>query len=80
MRILPTYLGKPTNQSPTLGAHHRLCPWVMGGHGCDINVHGWALLGMVAILLFMAAILLGMGGQGFHIIMGGHGFHIIVHA
>ena len=28
----------------------------------------------------MAAMLLGMGGHGFHIIMGGHGFHIIVHA
>ena len=30
-------------QSPTLGAHtyRRPCPWVLGGHGCDI-VHGWA--------------------------------------
>ena len=28
------------NQSPTLGAHS--CPWVLGGHGCDIIVHGWA--------------------------------------
>jgi hypothetical protein len=33
-------------QSPTLGAHTHahahLCPWVLGGHGCDVIVHGWA--------------------------------------
>ena len=23
-------------QSPTLGAHVHPCPWVLGGHGCDI--------------------------------------------
>jgi hypothetical protein len=21
-------------------------PWVLGGHGCDITVHGWALVGI----------------------------------
>ena len=32
------------HQSPTLGAHTHAhsCPWVLGGHGCDIIVHGWA--------------------------------------
>ena len=25
-----------TQQSPTLGAHAHPCPWVLGGHGCDI--------------------------------------------
>ena len=27
-----------SNQSPTLGAHTHAqpCPWVLGGHGCDI--------------------------------------------
>ena len=37
-----------SDQSPTLGAHahahahQRPRPWVLGGHGCDIFVHGWA--------------------------------------
>ena len=62
------------DQRPTLGAHahahaHQCpCPWVLGGHGCGIIVRGWAWVGI-------AAILVGMGGHGFHIIMGGHGFH-----
>jgi hypothetical protein len=49
--------------SPTLGAHTHAhahahpCPWVLGGHGCDVIVHGWAWVGMGAILLFM-------GGHG----------------
>ena len=36
------------HHSPTLGAHTHAhahahtCPWVLGGHGCDIIVHGWA--------------------------------------
>jgi hypothetical protein len=43
-------------QSPTLGAHAHAhahpcppmpmhahpCPWVLGGHRCDVIVHGWA--------------------------------------
>jgi hypothetical protein len=30
------------------------CSWVgIGGHGCDVIVHGWALVGMGMILLFM---------------------------
>ena len=59
------------HQRPTLGAHahahQRPCPWVLGGHGCDIIVRGWTWVGI-------AAILVGMDGHGFHIIMGGHGF------
>ena len=33
-----------SHQSPTLGAHAHAhpYPWVLGGHGCDIIVHGWA--------------------------------------
>jgi hypothetical protein len=31
---------------PTLGAHTHAhahpYPWVLGGHGCDVIVHGWA--------------------------------------
>ena len=38
------------HQSPTLGAHAHAhahpCPWVLGGHVCDINVHGWAWVGI----------------------------------
>ena len=31
-----------------------LSSWVgIGGHGCDITVHGWVCVGIVAILLFM---------------------------
>ena len=34
------------NQSHTLGAHTHAhahpCPWVLGRHGWDIIVHGWA--------------------------------------
>jgi len=36
------------DQSPTLGAHTHAhahahpYPWVLGGHGCDVIVHGWA--------------------------------------
>jgi hypothetical protein len=35
-------------QSPTLGAHAHVhpCPWVLGGHGCDVIVHGWAWVGI----------------------------------
>ena len=35
-------------QTPTLGAHTHAhahahpYPWVLGGHGCDVIVHGWA--------------------------------------
>jgi hypothetical protein len=33
-------------QSPTLGvhthAHGHPYPWVLGGHGCDVIIHGWA--------------------------------------
>jgi hypothetical protein len=39
-------------QSPTSGAHTHAhvhvhahahpCPWVLGGHECDVIVHGWA--------------------------------------
>jgi hypothetical protein len=63
-------------QSPTLGAHTHAhvhpCPWVLGGHGCDVIVHEWAWVGMGAILLFM-------GGHGCDIIFlgwagGGIGF------
>jgi len=36
-------------QSPTLGAHTHAhaqthaCPWILGGHGFNIIVHGWVL-------------------------------------
>jgi hypothetical protein len=39
-------------QSLTLGAHTHVhvhahpYPWVLGGHGCDIIVHGWAWVGI----------------------------------
>ena len=33
------------------------CPWVLGGHGCDVIIHGRAWVGMGAIVLFM-------GGHG----------------
>jgi hypothetical protein len=39
------------DHSPTLGvhththAHAHPYPWVLGGHGCDVIVHGWALGG-----------------------------------
>ena len=31
-------------RSPTLGAHTHAhsCPWVLGGHGCNVIVHEWA--------------------------------------
>ena len=34
----------PTYQSPTLGthAHAHPYPWVLGGHGYNVIVHGWA--------------------------------------
>jgi hypothetical protein len=41
-----------SQQSPTQGAHTHAhahaypCPWVLGGHGCDVIVHGWAWVGM----------------------------------
>jgi hypothetical protein len=40
---------------PYIGAHTHAhpCPWVLGGHGCDVIVHGWAWVGMGVILLFM---------------------------
>jgi hypothetical protein len=49
-----TYLGVifPSHQSPTSGAHTHAhahthpCPWVLGGHGCNIIVHGRAWAGM----------------------------------
>ena len=25
-------------------AHAHPCPWILSGHGCDVIVHGWALL------------------------------------
>ena len=35
-------------QGPTLGAHahYRPCPWVLGGHGCNMFMsgHGWVWL------------------------------------
>ena len=36
--------GITLHQGPTLGAHahQRPCPWVLGGHGCNISGHGWA--------------------------------------
>jgi hypothetical protein len=34
-------------------AHAHPCPWILGRHGCDVIVHGWAWVGMGAILLFM---------------------------
>ena len=43
-------------QGPAMGAHTHAqahqhpCPWVLGGHGCDIFVHGWAWVGMGSIL------------------------------
>jgi hypothetical protein len=35
-------------QIPTLGAHAHVhpCPWVLGGHGCDAIIHGWAWVGI----------------------------------
>ena len=35
---------RSVQHSPTLGAHTHAhpCPWVLGGHGCDVIVHGWA--------------------------------------
>ena len=38
-----------TPASPTLGAHAHPCPWVLGGHGCDI-------IGNVTIFEYMGAI------------------------
>jgi hypothetical protein len=37
-------MGHTIQHSPTLGAHTHAqpCPWVLGGHGCDVIVHGWA--------------------------------------
>jgi len=35
-------IGFSVHQSPTLGAHAHPYPWVLGGHGCDVIVHGWA--------------------------------------
>ena len=29
-------LGLCVKQNPTLGAHAHPCPWVLGGHRCDI--------------------------------------------
>jgi hypothetical protein len=39
-----TYAPIYVMQSPTSGAHTHAhpCPWVLGGHGCDVIVHGWA--------------------------------------
>jgi hypothetical protein len=35
-------------QSPTSGAHTHAHPYpqVLGGHGCDVIVHGWAWVGI----------------------------------
>jgi hypothetical protein len=37
-------------QSPTLGAHAHAHAhpylWVLGGHGCEVIVHGWAWMGI----------------------------------
>ena len=40
-------------QSPTLGAHTHAhpYPWVLGGHGWDVIVHGWAWVGMCFVQL-----------------------------
>jgi hypothetical protein len=27
-------------------AHAHPCPWVLGEHGCDVIVHGWAWVGI----------------------------------
>jgi hypothetical protein len=35
-------LGACVKQSPTLGADAHPYPWVLGGYGCDVIVHGWA--------------------------------------
>ena len=48
-----------SKQSPTLGAHTHAhaqthpCPWVFGGHGFDIIVHGWAWVGIVSRWVWM---------------------------
>jgi hypothetical protein len=44
--LLLTKMG--TQQSPTLGAHTHVhahahpWPWLLGVHGCNIIIHGWA--------------------------------------
>jgi hypothetical protein len=43
---LPTIGIVDRAQSPTLGAHAHPCPWVLGGHGCDVIVHEWAWVGI----------------------------------
>ena len=38
-------------ESPTLGAHAHAhpCPQVLGGHGCDVIVYGWAWVGIAFV-------------------------------
>ena len=38
-------------ERPMLGAHAHPYPWVLGGHGCDVIVHGWAWVGIVLCIL-----------------------------
>ena len=47
------YMPKTFLAEPYIGCHARPCPWVLGGHGCDIFVYGWAWVGVGAILLVM---------------------------
>ena len=48
IQFINDHSSKSTKQSPTLGAHIHAhahahpYPWVLGGHGCNVFVHGWA--------------------------------------
>jgi hypothetical protein len=46
--LMVTALGSCVKQSPTLGAHAHAHahPWVLGGHGCNVIVHGCAWVGI----------------------------------
>jgi hypothetical protein len=48
-----TALGLCVKQSHALGAQTHPCPWVLGGHGFDIIVHGWAWVGIVSMWVWM---------------------------
>jgi TM2 domain-containing membrane protein YozV len=48
-------------------AHAHPCPWVLGGHGCDIMFmgrHGWAWVRYYFSWVGVGAILFFMGGRG----------------
>ena len=57
--------GKTTYHSPTLGAHTHAhahpCPWVLGGHGCDIVGN---IIGNVTIFEYMGVIWIAWVGIG----------------